>query len=183
MQKLLIDLFPVIVLFIIYKITNDMIAATKMAMAASVMQMLFLKIKKMPIKAIHWFGLGMVLVLGSLTIYLSDPFYIKVKFTVVEWILAIIILVSQFVFRKNALQSVMGSEMPLPREIWDKLALRMALFFIFIGALNLLVMYYFRDNDNAWLNFKLFVSTGLMFVFFLFQYPLLKPYLLEKSEE
>lgn len=181
LMKFLIDLLPVVVLFVVFKSTDDMLTATKAAIAASVLQMILLKVQKMPIKAIHWFGFGSIIVLGSLTIYLHDPFYLKLKFTIVEWVMAAVILIGQFGFKKNMLQALMGSELKLPSQAWDKLGFRMALFFIFIGALNLFVMYYYRDNDNAWMNFKMYVTTGLMLVFFLWQSTWLSPYMVESD--
>ncbi|MGL4767339.1 MAG: inner membrane-spanning protein YciB [Formosimonas sp.] len=180
-MKFLIDLLPVVALFAVFKLSNDMLLATKAAVAASVLQMVFLKIKKLPIKAIHWFGFASIIVLGSLTVYLHDPFYLKLKFTIVEWVMAAAILIGQYGFKKNMLHALMGSELNLPLEAWNKLALRMALFFIFIGALNLAVMYLYQDNDNVWMNFKMFGTTALMFVFFAWQAKWLAPYLTEND--
>lgn len=181
-MNFLIDLLPVLVLFIIYKVTGDMFVATAAAIAASVLQMLLLKLRKMPIKPIHWFGFFSILVLGSLTIYLHDPFYLKLKFTIVEWVTAAIILVGQYVFRKNMLKSIIGTELNLPDEVWNKLGLRMGVFFVFLGLLNLMVMYYYLDNDDAWMNFKMYGVTVLMFVFFAFQSRLISPYIEDENK-
>jgi intracellular septation protein len=177
-MKFLIDLLPVVVLFVVFKFTGDMLAATKAAMVASVVQIALLKLKKLPIKAIHWFGLAAILVLGGLSVYLKDEFYLQLKFTIVEWVLAAAILIGQYVFKKNMLQTLLGSELELPDVAWDKLALSYAVFFIIMGGLNLLVMLYFKEH---WVDFKFYGSFVLMFVFVIWQSTWLGKYMVESE--
>lgn len=179
-MKFLLDLLPVLVLFGVFKATGDMFQATAAAMVASVLQIVIYKFKKMPIKPIHWFGLGSIVILGGLSIYLHDIIYLKWKFTIVEWVLATAILLGQYVFKKNMLQALIGSELQLPDVAWKKLAVSYAAFFGFMGALNLYIAYNY-DND-VWLNFKMYGTMGLMLVFFAWQSTWLGKYLVDDRE-
>lgn len=179
-MKFLLDLLPVVVLFGVFKTTGDMFNATAAAMVASIVQILIYKLKKMPIKPIHWFGLASIVVLGGISIYLHDIIYLKWKFTIVEWVLATAVLLGQYVFKKNMLQALIGSELSLPDVAWRKLALSYAAFFTFMGTLNLYIAYNF--NDNVWLNFKMYGTMGLMLVFFVWQSTWLGKYLVDGDE-
>ena len=50
---------------------------------------------------------------------------------------------------------------------WGKLNIAWALFFFFMGALNLYVAFEYSESD--WVNFKLFGSTGLLLAFVIAQ--------------
>lgn len=188
-MKFLIDLLPVVVMFVVFKLTKDMpnnmgmIYATAAAMVASVLQLALLKIKKMPIKPLHWFGFVTILVLGGITVYLGDGEYVKYKFTIVEWVLAAVLLIGQYGFKKNMLKAVIGTEMQLPDVAWNKLSVSYAVFFILMGALNLFIIRHYAGDDNLWMNFKLYGSMGLTLVFVLWQSTWLGKYLTDESSK
>ena len=55
----------------------------------------------------------------------------------------------------------------MPTPVWDHVNLSWCLFFVILGVLNLYVAFNF--SIDAWVNFKLFGSTGLMLAFILLQ--------------
>jgi intracellular septation protein len=59
--------------------------------------------------------------------------------------------------------ALMGNEIPLPENIWNKISLCWVLFFILIGAVNLYIV--FNYNTNIWVNFKTFVVPSSMLIF------------------
>ena len=71
--------------------------------------------------------------------------------------------VSQAIFKKNLLQSMIGGELSLPPAVWQRLNFAWVAFFGLMGLLNLYVAYTFETP--TWVNFKLFGITGLMLVF------------------
>jgi intracellular septation protein len=72
-------------------------------------------------------------------------------------------LVSQWVFKKNLLKSLMGEQLDLPGHVWQKLSMAWVVFFGLMGVLNLYVAFNF--SQSTWVNFKLFGSLGLMLAF------------------
>jgi intracellular septation protein len=78
-----------------------------------------------------------------------------------------VLLIGQFIFKRNFLKSLMGSQMVLPEAVWRQLLLSWVGFFSFMGLLNLWVAYNF-DTDT-WVNFKMFGGLGLMVVFVILQ--------------
>lgn len=166
-MKALIDFFPIVLFFLSYKISKDMFLATAVAMGATMLQMLFMKWKHIEIKPIHWFGAVMILLLGSMSIYFHETIFLKWKFSVVEWTLGAAILIGQFVFKKNMLKMLMGQELALEESAWKTFSAMWAGFFIFLGTLNIYIAYNY--SDDVWMNFKLYGSLGITFVFILLQ--------------
>jgi intracellular septation protein len=80
-----------------------------------------------------------------------------------------VLIVSQFL-GKNLTRTFLGKleeELRIPDLIWQKLNYVWIAFFIGMGGLNLLVAYQF--STEVWVNFKLFGSMILMFLFLLLQ--------------
>ena len=167
MQKLIIDLFPVVLFFAAYKITGDMFVATGVAIVSAIVQIALMKLKKMAIQPMHWMSLVLIVVLGSLSIFFHETIFLKWKFSVLEWLMGAAILIGQYVFNKNMLQLLMGNDLTLPDEIWKKLGLLWALFFIFLGTLNIYIAYNY--DEATWFNFKIYGSLILTVVFTLAQ--------------
>lgn len=97
-------------------------------------------------------------------------FFVFYKFQDVYWATAslivtsaLVLIVSNYVFNKNLLKTLIGENLSLPEPIWSRLNLSWALFFIFCGLLNI----YIADNYplDTWVNFKVFGLTVLTFIF------------------
>ena len=70
-------------------------------------------------------------------------------------------------WRKNLIRAMMEKQVTLPEAMWARLNAAWAGFFAAMGVLNLYVAYTF--STDAWVNFKLFGSMGLMLVFIVLQ--------------
>jgi intracellular septation protein len=75
--------------------------------------------------------------------------------------------VSQALFHKNLLQTLIGEKLELPAPIWQRLNFAWIAFFALLGLLNLYVAYSF--STSTWFTFKAFGVTGLMFAFMIAQ--------------
>ncbi|MGV3654639.1 MAG: septation protein A, partial [Noviherbaspirillum sp.] len=116
-----------------------------------------------------------ITVFGGATIYFHNETFIKWKPTVLYWLFGAALVVAQVMFRKNLIRTMMGKQIGLPDPVWDRLALAWAGFFIAMGVVNLVVAYLF--STAAWVNFKLFGFTGLMFAFVIAQSLMLSKHL------
>ena len=65
-------------------------------------------------------------------------------------------------------------------SVWHSLNKAWALFFFFMGALNLYIA--FEYSEETWVNFKLFGSTGLLLVFVIAQGVWLSKHMEHESE-
>lgn len=199
MKKLLFDLFPVIVFFIAYKIGDANAEATRAFMAgiglpqpgaagekpgiyfatlvaivASFGQIAWVKLRGRAVETMLWVSLILIVVFGGATLWLHDEAFIKWKPTVLYWLFAMI-LFGAAAFGRNIIKSLMDTRMELPDIVWSRLNASWGGFFAFMGLANLVVAFNF--TTDAWVNFKLFGSLGLMLVFVIAQSMMLTRYL------
>ena len=114
-----------------------------------------------------------VLVFGGLTIFFQNESFIKLKPTIIYVLFGGTLLVGQWL-NKPFLAIVFDSMFHLTAEGWRKLTLRWAMFFLFLAVLNEIV--WRTQTTDMWVNFKVFVVTGLTFAFAAAQVPLLTKY-------
>jgi len=169
-MKFLFDLFPIILFFVAFKL-GDIYTATIVAMVATIGQILWVYYRHRKIDAMQWVSLVMILVFGSLTIFLHDKTFIQLKPTALYWLFSGALFISAQFFRKNWIQVLMGKQVTLKAEsahsVWHTLNNAWAIFFFFMGVLNLYIA--FEYSEEAWVNFKLFGSTGLLISFVIAQ--------------
>jgi intracellular septation protein len=180
MNKFLFDLFPVILFFIAFKFFG-IFTATAVAIAATIAQIIYSKIRHGKVEKMLLVSGAVIGILGGVTLLLHDKTYIMWKPTVLYWILAATLIISNLFFKKNFIQQMMTKMIDAPTSIWNKLNLAWAIFLVLLGFLNLYVA--FNYSENAWVNFKLFGVTSIMFIFIIGQTMALKKYLIEPVED
>lgn len=143
------------------------VLATVVVVLAIAAQILWLLTRRQEVSKILWFSLAAAVVFGGATVWFHDPAFIKWKFSIVYWLMGASFLISAHFFRKNPIQALIGEGLSLHETAWHRLNLAWVLFFLFMGALNLMIAYNF--SENVWFNFKLFGSMGLTLAFALAQ--------------
>jgi intracellular septation protein len=164
-MKFLFDLLPV-GLFFVAIFLWDIFVATAVAIAATVAQVAWLKLRKRKVEPMLWASLGIILVFGGLTLYLKDKTFILWKPTVLYWLFALVLTVAAFM-RRNLIRSLLSEQMRLPDAIWTRLNWSWVAFFAFMGGANLYVA--FNYSEKVWASFKLFGGMGLMILFVVVQ--------------
>jgi intracellular septation protein len=166
-MKFLFDLFPVVLFFIAFKFFG-IYAATAIAIAASLAQVLYLKVRRRPVGIMNWLSLAIVAIFGGATLVLHDETFIKWKPTVLYWLFALTLIAGELGFRKNFIRALLEpQQVALPDVAWKKLNWSWIAFFGCMGLLNLYVAYHF--STDTWVNFKLFGGMGLMLLFVVLQ--------------
>ncbi|HLV29263.1 MAG TPA: septation protein A [Burkholderiaceae bacterium] len=164
MKKFLFDLFPLILFFIAFKLA-DIYTATAVAIAAGILQFVWLKLRGKAIETMHWINLTVIIVFGGATLFFQNDAFIKWKPTVLYWVFATVLLGGRWIFKQNLMLKLMGGQISLPPAAWDKLNLSWAGFFLCCGAINLYVAFSGQFTEAQWVNFKVF---GLMILMILF---------------
>jgi len=165
-MKLLLDFFPIALFFLAFKL-GGIYVATSVAIAATLVQIAYLRWKTGRVDVMQWVSLGVISVFGGATLVLHNESFIKFKPTVLYAFMGGALLIGEWVFKKNLLQRLMGAQLELPAPIWRQLTWAWVGFFVLMGALNLWVAFHF--STETWVNFKLFGSLGLMLVFIIAQ--------------
>jgi intracellular septation protein len=161
-MTLLLDFLPVLLFFVSYHFYGIFIA-TAVGMIASASQIIATAILHKKVGPTQWLTLACITILGGLTLFFRNPWFIKWKPTILYWSLTLLFLHSQIKGKKLFIERMMDNKIELPAPLWLKLNQAFCLFFIFMGILNLWVAYNF--STNVWVNYKLFGSLGLTLLF------------------
>jgi intracellular septation protein len=137
-MKLLADFFPVILFFAAYKLAG-IYTATAVAIAAALLQVGYGYFRHKKVEKMHLFSLAIILVFGGLTLLLHDRTFIMWKPSIFNWAFGAVLLGSQLIGDKPLIRRIMEGNIELPDNIWQRLNLTWALFFIGLGFLNLYV--------------------------------------------
>jgi len=177
--KFLFDLFPVVLFFAAFKLF-DIYVATAVAIAATFLQIGWLKWKKRRVDAMMWVSLAIIVVFGGATLALHDETFIKWKPTVLYWLFGAVLAGSELLFSRNLIRAMLKGQVEIPAIAWTRLNWSWVGFFAFMGAANLYVAFNFPTD--TWVNFKLFGGMGLMIVFVVIQALFLLRYVEDKKE-
>jgi intracellular septation protein len=151
-MKILIDFFPILLFFGSYKL-YDIYIGTGVLMAATLVQMSLIYAMDRKLQMMHRVTLALVLVFGSLTLILHDERFIKWKPTVLYAAMAIALIVAVWVYKKNFLKIMLGSQLDLPDPVWMRLNLVWVAYSAFMSLINAYVAAYY--STEAWVDFKL----------------------------
>jgi intracellular septation protein len=178
-MKLLFDIFPVFLFFVAFKL-YDIYVATAVAIAATFAQIGWSWLRHRKVEPMMWVTLGVIVVFGGATLLLQNETFIKWKPTVLYWLFAVTLTVSQIAFGKNLIRSMMEKQVTLPEPVWPRLLVSWIVFFSVMGVVNLAVAFNF--STDTWVNFKLFGGIGLMLVFVVLQSLMLARHVEDKKE-
>ena len=173
-MKFLFDLFPVILFFLAFKL-YDIFIATAVAIVAAIVQIGWLWFRRRQVDKMMWINLAVIVVFGGATLISQDDTFIKWKPTVLYWLIATVLLLSNLIFRKNLIQTMLEKQIVVPSFVWNRLNLSWVSFFLTMGCINLYVAFSF--SVDTWVTFKLFGATGLMLVFIIVQMMMIGKYL------
>jgi len=202
-MKLLFDLFPVILFFITFKYSEKnpeaaaswvttllgsaavdikqapILLATIVVIVATVAQIAWVHFRHGKVDKMLWVSLVLVVVFGGMTLIFQDETFIKWKPTILYWIFAGSMAFATLVLKKNPMRALLGEQLTLPDPVWTKVTLSWIAFFLFMGALNLIIAFNFPTD--TWVNFKLFGGMGLLLLFVLGQGLMLSKYVEDKQ--
>ncbi|CUI02972.1 septation protein A [Massilia sp. P8910] len=205
-MKFLFDFFPILLFFGVFKVAEmyeqasfaiatkflgglvaggsikpdqaPIMIATVVAIVATTLQLVYLKLRGRKIDAMLWVSFLIITIFGSMTIYFHDDVFIKWKPTIIYWVFAVVMCVAQFAFGKNLMRQAMETQIKLPEPVWKNVGLSWMVFFFVLGVVNLVAAFViFKDNTSAWVSFKLFGINGLLFVFIIVQTLMLSKYI------
>ncbi|PIX96613.1 MAG: septation protein A [Hydrogenophilales bacterium CG_4_9_14_3_um_filter_63_34] len=189
-MKILFDLFPIILFFAAYQVGEKnpesatawlatlgiplasgakpgVFLATVVAIAATFGQIAWVWLRQRKVDTMLWVSLVLIVVFGGATLLLHDETFIKWKPTVLYWLFALSLGLAPILFERNLIRLMMEKNVVLPDAVWSRLNLAWAAFFALMGIANLWVAMHY--STDAWVNFKMFGSLGLMLLFIIAQ--------------
>lgn len=170
----LLDFLPALVFFAVYAAMGIYPATAALIIAFFALVGIYW-IKDRKVHRLHLFSAMLAAVFGGLTLYLRNPTYIKLKPTVAYGLLALALLISQFVGNKVLLARIPQTAIVLPDRIWRRINLIWVAFFVSCAGLNLVVAYSF--SERIWVDVNVFGFTVLTVLFVMAHAPFLMRYL------
>ena len=190
-MKLLFDLLPVILFFVVYKLGGaypheagqiastwlggliasgqvseaqaPILLATAVAIVASLVQVGGLLARGRRVEPMLWVSLGVIVVFGGATIWLNDETFIKWKPSILYVLFAGALVAGRIFWQRNFVRALLGKQIDLPDPVWERLLWAWSGFFTLLAAANLFVAYSF--STDTWVSFKLFGLMGLTLAF------------------
>ena len=160
---------PLVVFFGAY-VLFDLITATAALMIATAAALALSYAVNRRVPLMPLITAGVVGVFGGLTLWLNDETFIKLKPTIVQGMIAAVLL-GGLAFRRTFLKPVLGAAWQMNDEGWRRLTFRFGIFFVAMALLNEAV--WRTQSTDFWVSFKVFGIMGLTFLFILTQLPLL----------
>lgn len=161
----LVEKFPVLA-----SLGGPLFVATALFMAATVISLVISKVVLRHLPIMPFVSGIVVLVFGSLSIYLQDETFIKMKPTIINSLFGLTLL-GGLLFGKSLLGYVFNAAFQLDAEGWRKLTVRWGVFFLFLAVLNEVVWRNF--SDDTWVAFKVWGTMPITILFTLAQMPLI----------
>jgi intracellular septation protein len=184
----LLELMPLVAFFAAYRFNGvslqlgefhyqlaGIYGATAVLMLATLLQLLIVWCWKREVEKRLWWLVTAVWVFGTATLLFHDQRFIQWKPTIFNWVLGSILLGSHLFTRHNLVQRMLGQQLQLPDNICARLAWLWSLYFFLVGALNLVVAYYF--SEGFWVSYKLWSAIVFTLVMSIITALVLMPYL------
>ena len=134
-MKFLLDFFPIVLFFIVYK-TMGLYAAIYAMIGATALQMLITRFQTGKFEKTHLITFGLLVVFGGITLAIKDPAFIMWKVSVLYVVFALALILSMWIGEKTLLQRMLGKEMTLPAKVWHQLTWFWGLGFSGIALVN-----------------------------------------------
>jgi intracellular septation protein len=187
-MKQLIDYIPLLIFFTVFAIDERTVSiagyehtvggiysAAEFLLSASILTYGSLFLANRRLDKFQWITLVAVVLFCIPTIIFRNTDFLKWKAPIVNWIFAIVFFGSRYFGDKPAIEHMMGHAVNAPKEIWQRLNSIWIVYFIILGAVNLIVA--FTLSEKAWIQFKVFGNLILTFAFVIGQMPLLAKYI------
>lgn len=155
---------PAAAFFGAYLWTRDFAFATKALLAAAALQIAAMLLFRAPPRAAEWLAAALVFAFGGASLLLGDSEYLKIKTTVVNWLFALFLLLSDFVFKKNIARALLDEAFAARDAQWRRASNFLALLFFAVGAANLAAIR--RLSEEEWVWTKTFVYPAVSFAGF-----------------
>ncbi len=191
-MKQLAEFIPIALFFIVYQLKGEQVAiagweytfdgifsATAVLMIATALQVaVTYAITREFEKRLMWLLLAVV-VFGGATLLFRNQMFIQWKPTIFNWVLALAFGASQFIGDKNLMERTLGSQIHLPKSVWNRLNLLWVSNFAVVGGLNLVVAYGF--SEETWVSYKLYSAIGFTLLLTILTALLISPHLKEEQ--
>jgi intracellular septation protein len=175
--KMVLDYGPLLLFFVAYMLFG-IFTATGVIMAAITAAAAVEFTVQRTVSPVLLVTLVLVLVMGGLTLWLSNDIFLKMKPTIL-YVLFAGVLLGGLARGQLFIKTLLGSSLRFPDPAWRALTWRWSLFFVVLAIANEFVWRNF--STTIWVEFKVFGVTSLTLLFALAQTPFIMRHQLEEE--
>jgi intracellular septation protein len=174
-MKQLLKFLPIILFFVVYKLSGSTIelsgwsytldgiysATIAIMLSYPVVLVIDTVLRKKIDKKLFWTAV-VVIALGALTLGFHSAAFIQWKPTLVNWVLALGIVVPKLFGKRSWIKLAMGGQLELTSKTWARLEWTWVVYLFSVGLLNLVVAYQF--SEAFWVDYKLYSAVGFSII-------------------
>ena len=168
LKPLLSDLASSIFFAILIAVTGNIYLATGAGIALGIAQVAIQKLRGKDVATMQWMSLALVIVFGSLTLYLHDPRFVMVKFAIAHVAVGAVMIKPNWMSRylpKIVTETLSVRELTFYSAMWPVMMFGLAAIGLYIGLVV---------GQNAWVFFLGFVNPAAPWVLFGLQYVMIR---------
>lgn len=174
-MKQLLEFLPIILFFVVYKLSGSTIelfgwtytldgiysATIAIMLSYPVVLIIDTVLRRKVDKKLFWTAV-VVIALGALTLGFHSAAFIQWKPTLVNWVLALGIVVPKLFGKRSWIKLAMGGQLELTSKTWARLEWTWVVYLFSVGLLNLVVAYQF--SEAFWVDYKLYSAVGFSII-------------------
>jgi len=172
-RTLMIDFGPLLIFFAAFKFGGLMVA-TGAFMVATLIAMGVSKVFDGKIPPMLWFNAAIVFTMGSLTLYLNDETFVKMKPTIIYGVFAAVLSFGLLTKRPLIKLVLEAGIPPLEERGWFILTRNFTLFFAAMALFNEIV--WRTQTTDLWVTIKTFGFIPAFLIFVMTQAPVMMKY-------
>jgi intracellular septation protein A len=168
LKPLIADLLSSIFFAILIAVTGNIYLATAIGIATGIAQVAIQKLLGRPIATMQWMSLALVIVFGSLTLYLHDPRFVMVKFAIAHVAIGAVMIKPNWMSRylpPIVTDNLSVRELTFYSAMWPVLMFGLAAAGLYIGI---------ELGPKPWAWFLGIVNPAAPWVLFAIQYVLMR---------
>jgi intracellular septation protein len=160
--KLVLDILPLMVFFVAFRLT-DLITATAVLVVASLVSVGVTYLLTRTLSLAVMIGTGLVVIFGALTLVFKDELFIKMRPTMVNMLFASVLLIGAYGFKRGLLRYVLDIAFSLTAEGWVVLSKRWGFLFLALAIINECV--WRTQTTEFWVDYKVFGVLAITMLF------------------
>jgi intracellular septation protein len=176
--KLGLDLGPLLIFFVANAVAGIFTATAVFMLVMAITIAIGIVVEKRVSPVALVTGV-LVLIFGSLTLWLSNDIFIKIKPTVLYAMFSIV-LMGGLLADRLFIKYLLGQNVRLPDPAWRALTWRWSAFFLTLALMNEIV--WRNVSTDSWVAFKVWGVFPLTLIFALAQAPFIARHLIESDD-
>lgn len=131
----------------------DILTGTAALIVALIVQIIVYYLLRLEVTKQMWVFVAIGVVFGGITLILDDEIFIKLRPAVVSTFIIVVVLVMEFIAKKNPLKMLLGTYMRLSTRAWRGLTFVVLGCMAFNAILNVTIAFTF--SNDFWIGYRM----------------------------